>query len=98
MKLAEVLRAAEEIWAQWEKATEDLKGLDDLEALRVKILGRKGSLTQLFSALRELPPAERAEAGRILNTLKERIELAFAEKKEVFGQKSAVGKTCPGAL
>jgi phenylalanyl-tRNA synthetase alpha chain len=92
MKLAEVLRAAEEIWAQWEKATEDLKGLDDLEALRVKILGRKGSLTQLFSALRELPPAERAEAGRILNTLKDRIELAFAEKKEVLAKKAQLEK------
>ena len=92
MKLAEVVQAAEEIWAQWEKAAKDLKGLEDLEALRVQILGRRGSLTQLFSALRDLPPEERAEAGRILNALKERIEAALAEKKEILATRAQLAK------
>jgi phenylalanyl-tRNA synthetase alpha chain len=88
MKLAELVRAAEEIWAQWEKATGRFEGsLEDLEALRVQILGRKGSLTQLFSALRELPPAERAEAGRILNTLKERSNSLLLRKRRFWPKK-----------
>ncbi len=88
MTLAEVARAAEEIWEKWEKTAEDLKSLEELEAVRVQILGRKGSLTQLFSVLKDLPASERAEAGRILNALKERIEAALAEKREVLGQKA----------
>ncbi|MFN3346211.1 MAG: hypothetical protein ACK42E_00125, partial [Candidatus Bipolaricaulaceae bacterium] len=79
MTLAELSRAAEDIWAQWERAAQNLQNLEELEALRVQILGRKGSLAQLFSALRELSPTEKAEAGKILNTLKERLEAALAE-------------------
>ena len=86
MTLAELARAAEEIWAHWEKVSGDLGSLEDLEAVRVQILGRKGSLTQLFSALRELPPEEKAEAGKILNALKARIEKALEEKKEALAE------------
>ncbi|MGB9756905.1 MAG: phenylalanine--tRNA ligase subunit alpha [Candidatus Bipolaricaulaceae bacterium] len=92
MTVPEISRAAEEIWAHWEKVAKDLQSLEELEAVRVQILGRKGSLTRLFSGLRELPPAERAEAGRILNALKERIEAALAEKKEALAQRAGLEK------
>lgn len=92
MTLAELARAAEEIWAQWEKTAESVQSLEELEAVRVQILGRKGALTQLFSALKELSPQDRAEAGKILNSLKERIETALAEKREILGQKTRLEK------
>lgn len=92
MTLAELARAAEEIWAQWEKTAESVQSLEELEAARVQILGRKGALTQLFSALKELSPQDRAEAGKILNSLKERIEAALAEKREILGQRTRLEK------
>lgn len=88
MTLTELARAAEEIWAQWEKTSGGVKTLEDLETARIQILGRKGSLTQLFSSLRDLPSQERVEAGKILNALKERIEEALAKKKEILAQEA----------
>jgi len=44
-----------------------------LEALRVRFLGRKGLVTGLMARLRDLPPEERAEAGRLLNALKTEV-------------------------
>jgi phenylalanyl-tRNA synthetase alpha chain len=44
--------------------------LEAVEALRVKYLGRKGSLTALLARLSELPPAERPAFGKIGNEVK----------------------------
>lgn len=92
MRLAELARAAEEIWAHWQKVAGGLSTLEDLEAVRIQILGRKGTLTQLFSVLRSLPPQEKAEAGRILNALKARIEQALGEKREALAEKERLAK------
>jgi phenylalanyl-tRNA synthetase alpha chain len=42
-----------------------------LESFRVEFLGRKGRVSQLFKAIGQLDPADRGEAGRLLNALKE---------------------------
>lgn len=88
MTLEELSRTAQELWHSWEKASANLKNLEELEALRVQFLGRRGTLTQLFSAIKELPTPERAEAGRILNSLKERMEAALLAKKEALAAKA----------
>lgn len=46
------------------------KSLEDLEAVRVKYLGRKGLLTGLLRKLGEVKPEERKELGRLLNVAK----------------------------
>ncbi|MBC7221601.1 phenylalanine--tRNA ligase subunit alpha [Candidatus Bipolaricaulota bacterium] len=86
------MRAAEGVWAQWEEVSQGVEDLEELEAARVRILGRKGSLTQLFSALRDLSPAERAEAGKILNDLKERIESSLVVKREALAKRTREGR------
>lgn len=88
MTLEELSRTAQELWHSWEKASANLKNSEELEALRVQFLGRRGTLTQLFSAIKELPTPERAEAGRILNSLKERMEAALLAKKEALAAKA----------
>ena len=50
-----------------------------LEAIRVKVLGRRGSLTLAMRELGGLDPAERRRAGAELNAAKERITAALAE-------------------
>ena len=49
-------------------------GEKDLEALRVRYLGKKGELTAFFKRLGELSKDERPSVGAILNEARERIE------------------------
>ena len=53
-----------------------------LEAVRVKVLGRRGSLTVAMRDLGRLAPEERRRAGAELNAVKERITAALAEAAE----------------
>jgi phenylalanyl-tRNA synthetase alpha chain len=48
-------------------------GLDDIEAVRVRYLGRKGVLTLLLRKLGQAAPDERKEVGRLLNEAKDEI-------------------------
>jgi len=52
---------------------------DDVEELRVRVLGKKGALTREAKAIGALPPEERPAAGETVNTVKNAIEAAIAE-------------------
>ena len=52
---------------------------DALEAIRIRVLGRRGSLTLAMRELGALDPDERRRVGAELNTAKERITAALAE-------------------
>lgn len=74
-----------------------------LEALRVKYLGRKGSVTELFKKMGELPAHERPEAGSLINKLKNIVTKALDEKLELAGsaseeQREKVDITLPGIV
>jgi phenylalanyl-tRNA synthetase alpha chain len=63
---------------------EDARSMDALEAVRVDVLGRKGSLGQFSKEFGKLTPAERATAGKALNAAKEKLESAFDARKQAF--------------
>ena len=63
----------------------------ELEALRLKYLGKKGVITDLMSTFREIPNEEKREAGRLVNDLKSFIESQIVFKKESL-EKEAVEK------
>ena len=52
-----------------------------VEALRVSLLGKKGSLTEALKALATLPPEERKAAGAALNETKQRLSEALEARK-----------------
>ncbi len=58
------------------------KNPDQLETIRVDVLGRKGSLAQIN--IGKLSPAERGPAGKALNAARQTIEAAFEARKEAF--------------
>jgi phenylalanyl-tRNA synthetase alpha chain len=67
------------------KALQDLgqvKDLAGLEKFRIAYLGKKGMLTSLMKGLGELSPAERPEAGQLLNKLKSALAQRFEEVRE----------------
>ncbi len=59
---------------------------DALEAIRIKVLGRRGSLTLAMRELGALDPDERRRVGAELNTAKERITAALAEATAQLGR------------
>ena len=59
----------------------EANSLDDLENLRVQVLGKKGSITSLMKQLGSLEPDKRREAGQILNSLQKDIIESIDNKK-----------------
>ena len=54
----------------------------DVEEIRVRVLGKKGTLTVEAKAIGALPPAQRPAAGERVNETKEAIEAIIAERRE----------------
>ncbi len=68
-----------------EEALDEIKrasDLDELERIRIKVLGKKGSLTQILKGLGKLHPDERPEVGRLANQYKKTIDKALKAKKK----------------
>ncbi len=53
-----------------------------LEEVRVRYLGRKGSLAAILRGLADLDPAERPAVGKLANEVKQRLETALAARRE----------------
>lgn len=59
-----------------------LQTLQEVENLRVEIMGKKGILTQAFAELKNLPDEQKKNQAKILNTFKQEFESKLTEKKE----------------
>ncbi len=59
-----------------------LQTLQEVENLRVEIMGKKGILTQQFAELKNLPDEQKKIQAKILNTFKQEFESKLTEKKE----------------
>lgn len=57
---------------------------EQMEALRIKYLSKKGEITELFNQFREVPKEEKREIGQKLNALRTLAEGRLAEMKEKF--------------
>jgi phenylalanyl-tRNA synthetase alpha chain len=53
-----------------------------LDAVRVRYLGRKGSLATILRGLGDLDAAERPAAGKLANDVKQRLEAALQARKD----------------
>jgi phenylalanyl-tRNA synthetase alpha chain len=61
-------------------------GLDALDAVRVRWLGKKGALTEQLKSLGGLPAAERPAAGARINEAKARLQGAIETRREQLGR------------
>ena len=76
MDMQEQLRRMEE------EAQGELSRITDragLDALRLKMLGKKGELTQLLRSMGQLPAQERPQAGQMINAVRERLTARMDE-------------------
>ena len=71
-----------------------------LEGLRIKYLGRKGVVTELFKSMAQLPPDEKPRTGEKINALKAAITRALDDKLQITSQaeetKDRIDVTLPG--
>lgn len=97
---------AAEINALKEKAlkeTEAASSAENIEAIRIRYLGRKGLLPSIMADLGRMSPEARAEAGKSANSLKVELTAALENKKNMLQQNkpdqqhAAFDYTLPGS-
>lgn len=76
--MKEKLKSIRELAEQAMSASKDSRELD---AIRVKYLGKKGEVTALMKNMRNLTPEERPAFGQMVNDLRAAIEAGLAENK-----------------
>ncbi len=81
----------EKIWKEALEAIEKAASIDEMEELRVRFLGRKGELTTILRSLSELPPEERAAAGKRSNAITKEVESALETRKEALSESAMEG-------
>ncbi len=83
--MAESERIEEQLQALEAWALPAIAGAEDPEALeqmRIRVIGRKGELTEILRGLAALSPEMRREVGQQSNVLKAKIEVALQEKQQ----------------
>ena len=80
---AELSKLSEDFQKDLEKVT----SADEVELLRIKYLGRKALINELFSKMATLPREQKGLWGKNLNLLKNKIASSLQEKLDSFGQK-----------
>lgn len=71
----------EEIKIQFEEEISVAKNLEEIETIRIKYLGRKGILNDLFSAIKDIPNEEKKQYGADLNLIKGLVSISITEKE-----------------
>src|SRR5215469_1815801 len=61
---------------------------EELEQVRIDVLGRKGSLAQISREMGKVPPAERAAVGKLLNAAKQAVDAALEARQQQFADEA----------
>ncbi len=74
----------ESVKAEGLKAIEEAKTLEDIEKLRIDLLGKKGQIAALMQEMKNLSNEERPAFGKAVNELKGLVESKISEKIKAF--------------
>src|ERR1700689_140999 len=72
--------------------------LSDLDEVRVRLLGKKGLLTEQLKSLGKLPAAERPAAGQRINDAKAAIQSALEERRVRLEDETLNAEVARGAI
>ena len=72
--------------------------LPDLEEVRVRLLGKKGLLTEQLKGLGKLPAEERPAAGQRINDAKSAIQAALEARRELLDRESLDAELARGTI
>ena len=98
------MNTAKSIVLDAEKRLENASTVDQIEQVRVDILGKKGALTELLKGLGKLSAEERPSAGQAINAAKQNLIRLLDEKREQLAEgtrqkdliSTAIDVTMPG--
>ncbi|MEX1012960.1 MAG: phenylalanine--tRNA ligase subunit alpha [Waddliaceae bacterium] len=98
------MKQFEEIRKEFQQEIESVDTTENLEQLRIKYLGRKGSVQALMPHLKDLPQDQRPQFGEKVNILKntiseklqERTDLLIAKEEESRLQEEVIDISLPG--
>jgi phenylalanyl-tRNA synthetase alpha chain len=76
----------------------DAGTLPELEEIRVRWLGKKGTLTEQLKSLGTLPAGERPAAGAAINAAKSALQLAIEQRRAELAQASVEQALSAGAI
>ncbi len=76
-----MLQKIDEIREQFQSELKAVSNNEELEALRIRFLGRKGSIASAFSLMQEVPAEQRPKFGQTLNVLKKEAEAQYEALK-----------------
>jgi phenylalanyl-tRNA synthetase alpha chain len=65
------------ILSSFEDESAQIKNKKDLEDLRIKYIGRNGLISSLFEELKSVPKEEKPAAGKLLNSLRDKVSEKF---------------------
>ena len=74
-----------------EKDVEAIKTSQELEDFRIKYVGRKGLISQMYASLASASKEEKPTLGKNINDLKLTVTKVFEEKKAALDQKNKQG-------
>ena len=77
----------ETIKKQAKERIEEIKDLQALNELKVKIFGKKGELTEILRGMKDISPEERPIIGSLVNTVRDEIEGTIKSAEELLKQK-----------
>ena len=72
-----------QVLAEAKTEIENASSPQGLEDLRIKYLGKKGTITDLKKSIAKLPKEEKPSAGKLINQTSKEIEGLLAEKNEI---------------
>ncbi len=79
MSMSDDLKAIE---AQVAEGVAAAQSMEELEALRVSVLGKKGQLTAIMRSMGKLAPEERPAMGQLANTVRANVDAALKARRE----------------
>jgi phenylalanyl-tRNA synthetase alpha chain len=79
-----MLEKIEIVKKEFEEFISNVKDQNSLEELRLKFLVKKGAITQLLEALKDVPAEQKPIVGKELNILRKYAESTYNELKERF--------------
>ena len=76
-----------ELKEEYENRVKEAVDLNQLDALRVELLGKKGTINEMMKEMKDLAAENRKEFGMAVNQLKQSVEENINEKKEELKKK-----------
>ena len=83
-----------ELKEQFELRMAEALTAEELEALRVSFLGKKGQVTELLKGLRDVPAEKKKEVGQLINDLKTSLEGEIEAAEESLRSPTACWTVC----